>query len=387
MGVINYDSGMAGKKLVEQAEILLTGMGALEAQLADPGLYNDRDKAIRVRREHAWMLKIQEEVQGLRRIADETRQAEEVAGGGGELAEMAEEELAGLREAASTGERSLRLLLLPRDPADEKNCIIEIRAGTGGDEASLFAADLLRMYQRYVERMGWRGEIMAGSITDVGGFRETIYSVAASQAYAHLKYESGVHRVQRIPTTESSGRLHTSAVTVAVLPEAEETDIDIRNEDLRIDVYRSSGPGGQSVNTTDSAVRITHVPTGVVVICQDEKSQHKNRAKAMRVLRARLYQEEERRLHAERDSERRSMVGSGDRSQRVRTYNFPQNRVTDHRINLTLHKLDAILDGDIQELIDNLRLSDEEGMSAAITGGGGGETGASSGDDAKSGGE
>ena len=353
---------MKSAQLLEQAEQVLAGVGALQEQLADPALYADQERAIAVNREYAYMQKVKEASNALRAIADERAGAEELMAHeqDSELLALAEKEVAELAHREGEAARKLRLLLLPRDPRDEKSCIIEIRSGTGGDEASLFAADLYRMYQRYIERMGWKGELMSANATEVGGFREIVFSISTAEAFASMKYESGVHRVQRIPTTESSGRLHTSAVTVAVLPEAEEADIDIKNEELRIDVYRSSGPGGQSVNTTDSAVRITHIPSGLVVICQDEKSQHKNRAKAMRVLRSRLYEHEKQKQQAERDMERRSLVGSGDRSERIRTYNFPQNRVTDHRIGLTLHRLEAILDGDLHELIDSLRLYDEE---------------------------
>ncbi|MCG8478422.1 MAG: peptide chain release factor 1, partial [Spirochaetales bacterium] len=251
-------------------------------------------------------------------------------------------------------------LLVPPDPLDGKNTILEIRAGTGGDEASLFAADLYRMYTRYAESMGWKTEVIENNETEVGGLKEIIFSISGKEVYSHLKYESGVHRVQRVPTTESGGRIHTSAVTVAVLPEAEETDVAIRQEELRIDVFRSSGPGGQSVNTTDSAVRITHVPTGLVVSCQDEKSQHKNKAKALRVLKARLFELEDRKRKEEMAQARKSQVGSGDRSERIRTYNFPQSRLTDHRINLTLYKLDSIIEGNLSEVIDALRLSASE---------------------------
>jgi peptide chain release factor 1 len=237
---------------------------------------------------------------------------------------------------------------------------MEIRAGTGGDEASLFAADLYRMYMRYAESVGWKTELIEASETEVGGFKEIIVSVSGKEVYSRLKYESGVHRVQRVPSTESGGRIHTSAVTVAVLPEAEETDVQVRTEELRVDVFRSSGPGGQSVNTTDSAVRITHLPTGLVVICQDEKSQLKNKAKAMRVLKARLFEQKERARQEEMAAARKGQVGSGDRSERIRTYNFPQNRLTDHRINLTLYRLDAIIAGDLGQVIDALRLSASE---------------------------
>ncbi len=276
-----------------------------------------------------------------------------------ELRAMAAEEMHANREALDAADRRLALALLPRDAADERSAMLEVRAGTGGDEAALFAGDLFRMYQRYAEGQGWRVELISASDSDAGGYKEVVASVTGQGVFAKLKFESGVHRVQRVPVTEAGGRIHTSAATVAVLPEAEEVDVKIEDKDLRIDIYRSSGPGGQSVNTTDSAVRIVHIPTGLVVIQQDEKSQHKNKAKALRVLRTRLYEAERERLHAERAGARKSMVGSGDRSERIRTYNFPQGRVTDHRINLTLHRLPEILAGEMGELVGALIAEDE----------------------------
>ena len=266
------------------------------------------------------------------------------------------DELTGKEEAFN---QQLKVLLLPKDPNDEKNVIMEIRAGTGGDEAGLFAGDLFRMYSRYAETKGWRTEILSSNYTDIGGFKEAIFLIEGQGAYSQLKFESGVHRVQRVPETESSGRIHTSAVTVAVLPEAEEVDIDINPNDIRIDVFCSSGPGGQSVNTTQSAVRITHLPSGIVVSCQDEKSQHKNKDKAMRVLRARLLDKAQDEQQALVATARKSQVGSGDRSERIRTYNFPQGRVTDHRIGLTLHRLETILQGDLTEIVDALVTTDQ----------------------------
>jgi peptide chain release factor 1 len=268
------------------------------------------------------------------------------------MQELARGEIDRLDEVIPALETELRILLTPKDPNDEKNAIFEIRAGTGGDEAALFAADLFRMYTRYAETLGWRIDTLSVSATDGGGLKEIICSVNGTDVFSRFKYEKGVHRVQRVPTTESQGRIHTSTVTVAVMPEAEEVDIDIKNEDLRIDVMRAGGPGGQSVNTTDSAVRITHLPTGLIVQCQDEKSQHKNKAKAMTVLRSRLYDAEQDRLNAERSSERRSQVGTGERSEKIRTYNFPQSRVTDHRAGVTLHKLDTVIAGDMEELLN-----------------------------------
>jgi len=273
-----------------------------------------------------------------------------------EMLEMAEEDLAQVTIEKQKAESDLKLLLLPKDPRDERNVIVEIRAGTGGEEAALFSTDLFRMYSRYAEEKKWQVEILSSNLTGKGGFKEVIFNITGKGVYSKLKYEGGTHRVQRVPDTESQGRIHTSAVTVAILPEVEDVDIKINPSDIKIDVYRASGPGGQSVNTTDSAVRLTFVPTGMIVTCQDEKSQHKNREKAMKVLRARLYDEEQKKAHDEQDSERKQQVGSGDRSERIRTYNFPQERVTDHRIGLTLHKLSAIMEGAMEEVIDALTL-------------------------------
>ena len=290
-----------------------------------------------------------------------------VAGDDAEMAELAGTELADLEARLPEMEHALEILLLPRDAADDLNIILEVRAGTGGDEAALFAGDLFRMYQRYGELQGWKCELINHSEGDVGGYKEVVATMRGKGAFAALKFESGVHRVQRVPETESGGRIHTSAATVAVLPEPEEVDIKIEEKDLRIDVFRASGPGGQSVNTTDSAVRITHLPTGITVSQQDEKSQHKNRAKAMQVLRARLFEAERERADSERAADRKSQVGSGDRSERIRTYNFPQGRVTDHRINLTLHKLEKVLAGDgLSEVIDALTREDQTRRLAAV---------------------
>ena len=277
-----------------------------------------------------------------------------------EMKEMAREELKDLESQIEPLLQELQLLLVPKDPLDGKDIIMEIRAGTGGDEAALFAADLYRMYARYAEQKGWKVDIMSSNENELGGFKEIIFSISGKNVYANFRYESGGHRVQRVPVTESNGRIQTSAATVAVLPEAEETDIDIKQNDLKIDVFRSQGCGGQSVNTTDSAVRITHLPTGVVVTCQDEKSQLKNKTKAMKVLRSRLYEAEAQKLHNERSAQRKDQVGSGDRSQRIRTYNYPQGRVTDHRINLTLYKLDSFMQGSMEEMFSALKLSAQE---------------------------
>lgn len=295
--------------------------------------------------------KVVKEIQDARALLEEESDAE--------LREMAQAELDELEEKKEALEQRLKVLLLPKDPNDEKNVIFEIRAGTGGEEAALFAADLFRMYSRYAERQGWKTEMMDANPTDIGGFKEVIFLIEGKGAYSRLKFESGVHRVQRIPTTESGGRIHTSAATVAVLPEAEEVDVEIDPNDLRIDVFCASGHGGQSVNTTQSAVRITHIPTGIVVSMQDEKSQHKNKDKAMKVLRARLLDRAQQEHQEKLASTRRSMVGTGDRSERIRTYNFPQNRVTDHRVGLTLHRLDSVLEGDLDEIIDTLITTDQ----------------------------
>ena len=284
-----------------------------------------------------------------------------------EMRAMAEEEERALSERLPEIEQRVQLMLLPKDEADTKNAILEVRAGTGGDEAGLFAADLFRMYQRYAETRKWKFEVLSANETGIGGYKEAIASVSGTDVFQRLKFESGVHRVQRVPVTESGGRIHTSAATVAVMPEAEEVDVEIADKDLRIDVYRASGPGGQSVNTTDSAVRITHLPTGLVVIQQDEKSQHKNKAKALRVLRSRLYERERQARDDARAASRKSQVGSGDRSERIRTYNFPERRVTDHCINLTLHQLERVLGGELDDFIDALLVEDQARLLAEMT--------------------
>ena len=311
-------------------------------------------------KEYSELSPIVEGIAALRQAQSEMESAAEMAGSDDpEMKAMAEEEVQALRERLPDLELRVRMSLVPKDADDERNAILEVRAGTGGDEAALFAAELFRMYQRYAVLRNWKFELMDLSETGIGGFKDATASITGRGVFARLKFESGVHRVQRVPETEASGRIHTSAATVAVLPEAEEVDIAIDDKDLRIDVYRSSGPGGQSVNTTDSAVRITHLPTGLVVIQQDEKSQHKNKAKALKVLRARLYEAQRQALAATRAADRKSQVGSGDRSERVRTYNFPQGRVTDHRINLTLYKIDKVLAGEaLDEIVDALTAAD-----------------------------
>ena len=324
----------------------------------------------RLSKEFSDLTPVVEAISELRRAQDETADLASLIAEpeiDAEMKDMAEEEFAQLKEKVPELEDKLQVMLLPKDLADDKNAILEIRAGTGGDEAGLFAANLFRMYQRYAENRKWKFELMSLNETGIGGYKEAIASISGPGVFARLKFESGVHRVQRVPETESGGRIHTSAATVAVMPEAEEVDIKIEEKDLRIDVFRASGPGGQSVNTTDSAVRITHLPSGVVVTQQDEKSQHKNKAKAMKVLRARLYEAERQKAAAERAETRKSQVGSGDRSERIRTYNYPERRVTDHRISLTLHKLDRMMDGDLDEIIDALTADDQAKRLAEMT--------------------
>jgi len=334
---------------------------ALSRELADPKIIADPQAYQKRARAHAELEEVVGTFRRYRRVRQELAEARQILeeDGDRELRELAATELVRLEVEEQELERRLRLLLLPRDPNDEKNVIMEIRAGTGGEEAALFAADLYRMYSRYAEEKGWRVDLIDVHPTELGGFKEVVFSVDGRGAYSRLKYESGVHRVQRIPVTESGGRIHTSTATVAVLPEAEEVEVQIDPDDLRIDTFCSSGPGGQSVNTTKSAVRITHLPTGLIVTCQDEKSQHKNKEKALRVLRARLLALEQEKQQHELASARRSQVGTGDRSERIRTYNFPQGRVTDHRIGLTLHKLDQVLDGELDEIIEVLITTDQ----------------------------
>jgi peptide chain release factor 1 len=347
--------------LIDKLDAIERRHGEITERLSDPAVLADPAEYQRVARLHAELDPTVEEYRRLRKLL---RQMEEVRALLQETAEpemraLASAELDDLQRQREALEASLESMLLPKDPADERNIILEVRAGAGGDEAGLFAAELLRMYMRYAEARRWRVETIAGNSTGIGGIREAICTVEGRGAYSRLKFESGVHRVQRVPATEASGRIHTSTVTVAVLPEAEEVDVQINPADLRIDVFRSTGPGGQSVNTTDSAVRITHVPTGLVVTCQDEKSQHKNKAKALKVLRARLYDQELQRQKEAIDKNRRTQVGSGERAEKIRTYNFPQNRVTDHRIGLTVHNLGAVLEGDLDDLIQALATHDQ----------------------------
>lgn len=333
----------------------------LETKLADPSVVTDQDAYRKITKSHSSLQPIVDKYRALKDVDLQISQTRDMLNEDldSEMEEMAKSELSGLEDEKQGLLDELKILLLPKDPLDEKNVIVEVRAGTGGEEASLFAGDLLRMYTRYAERNGWSIEQMSFNPTELGGIKESIFMISGDMVYSKLKFESGVHRVQRVPLTEAGGRIHTSAATVAVLPEAEEVDIEISPNDLRIDVFRASGNGGQCVNTTDSAVRITHLPTGLVVSCQDEKSQHKNRDKALKVLRARLLDQKIEEQNKDIAQARKSQVGSGDRSERIRTYNFPQNRVTDHRIGLTLYKLDQVMDGALDELIDALVLSDQ----------------------------
>lgn len=342
--------------MLEKLQALEEKYNNLTELLSSPEIINDQSKFQKYAKAHADLSEIVTAYIEYKKITGESEEARQMLAENDdeEFKQMLIDEIEDLSHKKTALEQELKILLLPKDPNDEKSVIMEIRAGTGGDEAALFAQDLFRMYSRYAEEQGWKIDIMDSNYTDIGGIKEIIFVIDGHGVYSKLKYESGVHRVQRIPSTESGGRIHTSAATVAVLPEAEEVEIQIDPNELRIDVYCSSGPGGQSVNTTQSAVRITHIPTGLVVTCQDEKSQHKNKAQALRVLRARLKEIIEEEKNAELAGTRKNQVGSGDRSERIRTYNFPQGRVSDHRINLTLHKLDMILAGQLDEIIDAL---------------------------------
>ncbi len=355
--------------LDDKFDKILARYAELGARMSQPSLSSN--ERVDLGKEYSDLTPVIEGIEELRGIRGEMGDLAELMvepDSDADMRALAEEEFAALKGRQVDVERRVQLLLLPRDEADHKNVILEVRAGTGGEEAALFAADLFRMYHRFAEHHGWRFEIMGMSETGIGGLKEAVAEIKGRGAYARLKYESGVHRVQRVPKTEASGRVHTSAATVAVLPEAEDVDIHIEDKDLRIDVFRASGPGGQSVNTTDSAIRITHVPTGIVVSQQDEKSQHKNKAKAMRILRSRLYDRERAALDAERAADRRSQVGSGDRSERIRTYNFPQGRITDHRINFSQHDMDRMLGGELlDQFIDALTTEDQASRLAALS--------------------
>ena len=347
--------------MLEKLSFIENKYNELGTKIIDPKVMEDMDEWQKLAKEHGEMepivLKYREYNEATTKLEEDKEMLKEKLDD--EFKDMLKEEISELEEEIEKLEEELKILLIPKDPNDHKNVIVEIRAGAGGDEAGLFAGDLFRMYSRYAERQGWKVEIMSTNDQGIGGFKEVIFMIKGKGAYSRLKFESGVHRVQRVPETESGGRIHTSTATVAVLPEAEDIDIEINQNDIRVDVFRSSGNGGQSVNTTDSAVRITHLPTGMVISCQDEKSQLKNKDKAMKILKTRLYDKMITEQNAEIAQERRSQVGSGDRSERIRTYNFPQGRITDHRINLTVYKLENFLDGDIDEMLDSLITTDQ----------------------------
>ncbi len=343
--------------LLEKLENIEKRYAELEKLLSSPEVINDRDKFQEYSKEFVDLKELHEKSQDYIKTVKEIKDTEQL-GQDEEMRELAESELKKLVAKKEKLEQEIEVLLIPKDPLDEKNIIMEIRAGTGGEEAALFAGNLLRMYLRYAERNGWTTEILSSNPTGLGGYKEVTFNIVGKGAYSRLKYESGTHRVQRVPETETGGRVHTSAATVAVLPEAEDVDVNIVDKDLRIDTYRASGSGGQHVNKTDSAVRITHIPTGLVVACQDERSQHQNREKAMKMLRAKIFEAAEEKERKKRESARRIMVGTGDRSEKIRTYNYPQGRLTDHRIGFTIYSLDKVLDGDIYEVIEALISAD-----------------------------
>ncbi len=347
--------------MFDKLEDILVRSQELEAELSDPGVVNDQSRFKKLRKEQSDLSDVAEKYKEYKAtqkdIEDSLAMLEEESDE--EIRELAKEELAGGKEKLVRIEEELKILLLPKDPNDDKNVIVEIRGGAGGDEAALFAAELYRMYVRYAERNRWKIDMMNLNENGIGGFKEVIFMINGKGAYSKLKYESGVHRVQRVPVTESGGRIHTSTATVAIMPEAEDVDVEIDLNDCKFDVFRASGNGGQCVNTTDSAVRLTHIPTGIVISCQDEKSQLKNKDKALKVLRSRLYEMELQKAQDAEAQERRSQIGTGDRSEKIRTYNFPQGRVTDHRIKLTVHQIDSVMDGDLQEIIDSLTAADQ----------------------------
>lgn len=351
---------------IERYKKVLARFEKLEEELSKPEIIKNQSLYRELSKERSELKEAASAVKEFLKLSDRISEDEQLikSADDPELVEIASAEIGELKREAEKLEEKVKVLLLPKDPDDSRNTVIEIRAGTGGEEAALFAADLARMYRLYAEKNKWKVEVLSSSPTEMGGYKEIIFLITGRDVYGKLKFERGVHRVQRVPVTESGGRIHTSAVSVAVLPEAEEVDVEIDPKDLRVDVFRASGPGGQHVNTTDSAVRITHIPTGIVVSCQDEKSQHKNKAKAMKVLRARLLEKARREQEEKIAEARRSMVGSGDRSAKIRTYNFPQGRVTDHRIGLTIHNLDGVLDGDLDEMIEALALAHREELLA-----------------------
>jgi len=347
--------------MFDRLKDLETKFAELSSLISDPEVIADNARWRTLMKEHSDLTPVMDGYREYKSLTESIAEAKELLNESSDedLRQLAKDELKESQTALEAVEAQLKVLLLPKDPNDEKNVIVEIRGGAGGDEAALFANTLFRMYGHYADRRRWKTEVMSANDTEQGGYKEVVFMIQGRGAYSRLKYESGVHRVQRVPETESSGRIHTSTVTVAVLPEAEDVDVSLDMNDVRVDVYRSSGNGGQSVNTTDSAVRVTHVPTGLVVACQDEKSQLKNKDKALKILRTKLYDLEQEKQHSQLSAERRSQIGTGDRSERIRTYNFPQSRVTDHRIGLTLHKLDAVLNGDLDEILDNCITQDQ----------------------------
>ena len=353
--------------MIDKLREIIIHFESLETQMLDPDLMNDLTRYTEVAKEHRRLAPIVEKSKVYIATQDQIDDDNEIlAGDDEELKDIAQAEIEELQADLGKQEEELKVLLIPHDPTDDKNTILEIRAGTGGDEAALFAADLFRMYSRFAERNGLKYEVLESNAIGIGGFKEIIFSVKGESVYGLLKFESGVHRVQRVPKTETSGRVHTSAATVAVLPEAEEADVEVVDADLKIDTYRASGAGGQHVNKTESAIRITHIPTGLVVTCQDETSQHKNKAAALKVLRSRLLAAEQEKLAKERAAARRDMVSTGDRSAKIRTYNFPQGRITDHRINFTAYNLEGVMDGDIADIIENLKLADQQAQLASV---------------------
>ena len=353
--------------MINKLKDIISHYDLLEKQMIEPDLVNNQNRYTELAKEHSRLKPVISKAKEYLIIQKNIDDDKEILSGDDEeLKNIAQSELEGLEKSLLNLEEELKVLLLPHDPTDDKNTIIEVRAGTGGDEAALFAADIYRMYTRFAERNGWKYEVMESNSIGIGGFKEIIFSVKGESVYGMMKFESGVHRVQRVPKTETSGRVHTSAATVAVLPEAEEADIQVVDAEIKIDTYRASGAGGQHVNKTESAIRITHIPTGLVVTCQDETSQHKNKAAALKVLRSRLLAAEQDKLAKERAATRRDMVSTGDRSAKIRTYNFPQGRITDHRINFTAYNLEGVMDGDIYDIIENLKLADQQAQLASV---------------------